>query len=167
MFNEDPFSLIESRALEGERRPTYWCMPAILSSLFFLCFSLFLSQCSLLRYDFLLVITITVIMSPSVHGKGPFYSACRDQFLLFQPLITFVWYVCPCQPLLIRQSFSHYHLLVLVVPPPITRQRRLFCLFICRGPPTYYGVDAFSLYPLWYAPSGSHSSLLLLGSMLS
>ena len=35
MSNEDPLSLIESRALEGERRPTYYCMPDILSSLFF------------------------------------------------------------------------------------------------------------------------------------
>ena len=30
--------LIESKALNGERRPTYWCMFAILSSLFFLFF---------------------------------------------------------------------------------------------------------------------------------
>ena len=35
MFNEDPLSfLIESRALKGERRSTYWCMPVILYSLF-------------------------------------------------------------------------------------------------------------------------------------
>ena len=35
MFNRDPLSfLIESRALEGEKRLTYWCMLVILYSLF-------------------------------------------------------------------------------------------------------------------------------------
>ena len=84
MSNEDPLSLIESRASEGERGPTYWCMPAILISLFFLCFSFFLSWCSLLCYDFLLEITIIVIVIPiPMHGKGPLYSAWRDRILLF------------------------------------------------------------------------------------
>ena len=43
MFNEDPLPfLIESRALEGERRSTYWCMLAVLYFLSFLVFSFFL-----------------------------------------------------------------------------------------------------------------------------
>ena len=65
--------LIESKALKGERRPTYWCMFAILSSLFFLCFSLFFSLCLLLCYDFLLEITITLLVPHPYHAwQGPF-----------------------------------------------------------------------------------------------
>ena len=56
---------------------------------------------------------------------------------------------------------------VLAAPLPITRQRRLFCLFVCRDTLTYCGVSAFSLYPSWHARSGSNSSLLLLGGMSS
>ena len=69
--------------------------------------------------------------------------------------------------LLVRQSFGHQHLLVLAVLLPITRQRRLFCLLVYHVPPTCNDVGAFSLYPSWYAPSDSSSSLLLLGSMSS
>ena len=97
MSYEDPLSLIENRTLERERRSTYWCMPAIPSlslflSLFliflfffpFLSFSQYLFPCS----DFLLEVTITIpLLLLVVHGKGPFYSAYCDQFLLFQPLI--------------------------------------------------------------------------------
>ena len=59
MSDEDPLSFIESRALEGERKPTYWCMPAILSSLFFL--SSFLSAHSYVMI-FFLKITITLLL---------------------------------------------------------------------------------------------------------
>ena len=86
MSNEDPLSLIESRASEGERGPTYWCIPAILSSLFFLCFPFFLSQCSLLCYDFFPRDYYYHDCDPppsAVHGKGPLYSVCRDRILLF------------------------------------------------------------------------------------
>ena len=34
--NVDLLPFIESRAIEGERKSTYWCMPAVLNSLFFL-----------------------------------------------------------------------------------------------------------------------------------
>ena len=100
MFNEDPLSfLIESRALEGERRSTYWCMPTILYSLFsilpsfsFLSFSLpFLSQCLLILLRFSLrgcyysVCDCDLDHDPlfAVHGKAPFYSARRDRILPF------------------------------------------------------------------------------------
>ena len=33
--NIDLLPFIESKAIEGERKSTYWCMPAILNSLFF------------------------------------------------------------------------------------------------------------------------------------
>ena len=38
------------------------------------------------------------------------------------------------------------------MPLPITRQRGLFCLLVCRGTPSYYGVGVFSL-PI---PHGMH-----------
>ena len=55
---------IESKAIEEERRSTYWCMSAILDSVFFFffpsllltfllfCFTSFPSQCLLLGYGF-------------------------------------------------------------------------------------------------------------------
>ena len=164
--------LVESRALEGERGSTYWCMPAILCSLFlfFLILSFFsfrfLSQCFLLCCYSPRGSYYYVCDPPIAHGKVPFYNAYRGQLLLFQPLTTFVWSGCPCQPPLVCQSPSQHHLPVLAVPLPIARQR-LFCLFVCRGILTYYGVGAHSSYPSWHAPSGSNSSLLLLGNMSS
>ena len=41
---------IESKAIEGERRLTYWCMPAVLDSLFF-----FFSPSFLLFFSFVLL----------------------------------------------------------------------------------------------------------------
>ena len=38
------------------------------------------------------------------------------------------------------------------MPLPITRQRRLFCLLVCHGTPSYYGVVVFSLS----IPHGMH-----------
>ena len=99
MFNEDPLPfLVESKALEGERRSTYWCMPDILYSLFsilpnfyFLSFFLpFLSQCLLILlrfsprgycYNALCFFCGLHLDSPTVYGKAPFYSACHDQIL--------------------------------------------------------------------------------------
>ena len=130
-------------------------------------FFLFFSQCLFPCCDSLLEVTITVIIPPTVHDKGPLYNVCRDQLLLFQPLTTFVWSGCHYQPPLVRQSLNHHHLPVLAVPFLITRQKRLFCLFVCRGTFTYYGVSVFSLYPSWHTPSGSSSSLLLLSGMSS
>ena len=63
--NTDVLPFIESKTIEGERKSTYWCMLAVLNSLFFLfhsflllsfllfCFTSFPSQCLLLGYVFL------------------------------------------------------------------------------------------------------------------
>jgi len=58
-------------------------MLAVLSSLFFLCFiPSFLSTYSYF-YDFLLEITITVIVIPHLcTARTPFYIACLDWILL-------------------------------------------------------------------------------------
>ena len=143
--------------LKGERRSTYWCMPTILYSSFsilfnpsfFSFFSLpFLSQCLLICCNSLLKVAITVfvivmVIPLSVHSKGPLYSVCYDWILLFQPLTTFVWSECPCRPLTS---------LPVAQPPSLTcasratRQKRLFCLFACRGTLICYDVSALSLF---------------------
>ena len=86
---------------------------------------------------------IVMVIPFSVHGKGPLYSACHDWILLFQPLTTFVWSKCPCRPLTS---------LPVAQPPSLTcanratRQKRLFCLFACRGTLICYDVSALSLF---------------------
>ena len=84
--------LIESRALEGERRSTYWCMLAVLYSLFsilsFFFFLPFLSRCLLILLWF----------SP----RGCYYNA-----LWLFPLL------CSARPLLIVPAvtgFYHFNL---------------------------------------------------------
>ena len=63
--NANLLPLIESKTIEGERKSTYWCMLAVLNSLFFLfhsflllsfllfCFTSFPSQYLLMGYVFL------------------------------------------------------------------------------------------------------------------
>ena len=77
--------------LKGERgKPTYWCMPIVLS-LFFPQFPLFFPLFSLLSFSFLaLVFFYSVFLllreyplffdSPFKAQQGSFYSACRGQF---------------------------------------------------------------------------------------
>ena len=87
-------SLIESRALEGERVSTYWCMSVILCSPF----SILLSNSSFFSFFFLNVLLIFVVILLEfpitlfviffflffpMHGKSPLYSVCRDRILLF------------------------------------------------------------------------------------
>jgi len=81
MFNEDPFSSIKSRALKGEKRPTYWCISAILNSLFFPLPFLVLSP--VLWFTPRDYYCLDHDPPPLVHGNGPFYSAYCDWFLLF------------------------------------------------------------------------------------
>ena len=107
----------------------------------------------------------------SVHSKGSFIEPTVTGIYCFslKPLTAFVWCGCPYRPLTGHQWFSHHHLPVLAVPLPSARQRRLFCLLACYGFSTHYSVCVcvLSLYPSWHAPSGSISSLLLLGGMSS
>ena len=88
--------LIEIRALEGERRSTYWCMPAVLYSLSilpnfsFLFFFLFLLSVYLFCCNSLLEVAVTMFCDcdpdpdpPAVHSKVLSYSARYDQILPF------------------------------------------------------------------------------------
>ena len=110
--NTNILPFIESKAIEGERRSTYWCMSVILNSLFFFSsryyfllffsFSFFLLTFLPNAYFwlwFFLEIPITVIFSnpPSqCTARGPLYKACRDWYLQFWPLTAFVWCKCHC-----------------------------------------------------------------------
>ena len=116
--------------------------------LFSFFFSFFLNTC----FRFVIFSSRFLLPPPAMHSKGPLYSACYDWFLLFQPLTAFVWFGCPCRPPLVCQLLSQHHLPVLTVPLPITRQRRLFCLFVRRGTLTCYGVGALFLS----IPHGMH-----------
>ena len=151
MSNEDSLSLIESRALKGGNNLLVHVGHSKLSVFPFFLFSSF----SFSVFTYLLRFSprccyYRVRDAPlTVHGKGPLYSACYDRILPFQPLTTFVQSGCSCRPLT--------DLLVTQPPPFIcagraTRQRRLFCLFACRGTLICYGVAALSL-PI---PHGMH-----------
>ena len=96
-------SSIESRLLEGDKRLAYWCMLAILHSLFFLlilsflllCFCYFFLSFSFFFFFFsflalthvvcsdVMILSRGYYCSPTVHGKGPLYTACRDWLLPF------------------------------------------------------------------------------------
>ena len=151
---KNPLSLVESRACRGREGINLLVhayhpislFSFVVSNFSFLFPFLFFSQCLLQCRDFFLKVTI-IVNTPAVHGNSPLYNACRGWILLFQPLITFVWFGYSYRPSLVCQSLSHYHLPVLAVPLLITRQRRLFCSFVCRGTLTCYDVGALSLSP--------------------
>ena len=68
---------------------------------------------------------------------------------------------------LVCQLLIYYHLLVLAMPLPIIRQRKLFCLLVYRGILICSRVGILSYYPSWHAPNGSNSSFPHLGDMSS
>ena len=137
------FVFYREQAIEGERRSTYQCMPAVLNSLFFFFFSLITSyfSFSFVLLPFLLNDYFWVMVFPKnsyycdfsnplpqCTARGPLYRACHDQYLLFQPLTAFVWCGCPCRPLTGHQLFSHYYLLVLTMPLPSLSDKE--CYFV-------------------------------------
>ena len=82
-----------------------------------------------------------------------FYSACRDQILLFCPLTTFVWSGCTCRPPLVR--FHH--------PPQLQTKKKMFYLLACRSTLSCHDVGVFSLYPSCHAPNSSSPNLASFG----
>ena len=134
-------------------------MPPILTSLFFLWFFHSLLSTYSCFYDFLLEITITVIVIPHLcTARAPFYSTYLDRILLSQYLTTFVQSGCTCRPPLVRLCWLCHSLLP-------DKEDYFVCLSAVAPLPATMWV--LSLYPSWHAPSGSNSSLLLLGSMSS
>jgi len=94
--NADLLPLIESKAIEGERKSTYWCMSAVLNSLFFfsspsyfIVFFLFLFyffSFPMLTSGlcFSLEIPITLFRNPLLSAQQDvFHRACHDWYLLF------------------------------------------------------------------------------------
>ena len=106
MVNAQKESLLRfgrEQDLKGERgKSTYWCMPIVLSLLFFLNFlSSFLCFLSyLFPFFFLFSFTLFSFYSMNTlyfsipfsgHGKGPFIVPTMTSFLLLCPLTAFVW----------------------------------------------------------------------------
>ena len=114
---------IESKAIEGERRLTYWCMPAVLDSLFF--FSLLPSYFSFLLFYFLSFSMLTSGLwffprnsyycdfeSPfPVHSKGSFIQS------LLRLIFTVLALNCFC---LVWVSLPTISWSSVVQPPPLT-----------------------------------------------
>ena len=169
MFNKDSFPLIESKTLRGRdginllvhayRSNSLFFFPYFLIFLLFFLFLSFLNACFLFR-GFLL-------RSYYPHSWSP--CTARVPFFIV-PTVTGFYYFNPYPPLSGLGVLADHHWFICVGCATLTtRQRGLFCLFVCCDILTCYGVSALSLslYPLWHAPSGSHLPLLLLGGMSS
>ena len=135
---QNPLPLTESRPLVGENGLTYWCMPAILCSLFLL----FLL--SMLTY---LVMLWFVSSGYYCHEFDPFYCAWQGSFIYFLPWLAFT-----------ILAFNHLCLvwvsllttigLSIVQPPSLTyascptshHQTKKIILFAC---------SLWHSYPLW------------------
>ena len=68
--------------------------------------------------------------------------------------------------LIVNCSATTTYLCWLYRSPLPDKEGYFVCLLVVAFS-TCYSVCALSLYPSWHAPSGSNSSLLLLGGMLS
>ena len=115
---------------------------------FFLCFLFFslifpfssfflITPCFyFLVFKFSIVFSSSPLLLLLYTARAFFYSAYRDWILLFQPLT----------------AFADHHV---YVPLPITRQRGLFCLLVCRGTPFLLQCGfLLSPCPSWHALSG-------------
>ena len=98
MSDKDPLSLVESKALEGERaQPNGACLPLYTPySLFFLVFPFFLFssfpfQCLLICCDSLLEVAITVFVIVMVI----LLSLCTVRVLYIVPAVTRFYYFSP------------------------------------------------------------------------
>ena len=180
-------SSTKGRLLKREKGLAYWCMPTFLHSLFlflilffFLHFVTFILSPSFLSF---LVLTRVVLWwrwccnSLIVVATVVMMILCTARALYILPAVTFFTilpfnYFCldlgvlP-NHLLVCQLLGHHHLLVVAVPLPITRQRKLFYLLLHRGILIHHSVGILSCYPSWHAPSVSNSSVPLLGGMSS
>ena len=65
-----------------------------------------------------------MLVSPCTRQRVPFYSACRDQILLFWPSTIFIWSGCTCRPPLVclcatphRQTKENYFVCLSAVAP--------------------------------------------------
>ena len=155
------------RPLEGERGSTYWCMPAILCSLFFILsfqfflsflFVFFLSIC-LFCCDYLPEITIT--LSPPL-----LYCARQGSFISCLSWLAFTIlafnYLCLVWVYLPTTTSSSVLVASLLLPD---KEDYFVCSFAVAPLPTTVWVLSF--YPSWHAPSDFNSSLLLLGGVSS
>ena len=90
--------------------------------LFFFSLFLFLNTCFL--FPGFEILNPLMLVSPYTRQRVPFYSACRDQILLFWPSTIFIWSGCTCRPPLVclcatphRQTKENYFVYLSVVAP--------------------------------------------------
>ena len=132
---------------EGEKGPIYRCMPTILIltfSFFLVVFFLFFPT-RFFPISFLSFLSLSQSFRCSSFlftARPSFYSACRDPDFTILALnsLCLVW------------MYWSTITVPSVCRPPITRQGRVFCLLVCRGIFSCYGLDYFSL-PI---PHGMH-----------
>ena len=97
----------------------------------------------------------------------PFPFCTRQMPPFIVPVVIGFYYFGPQQPLSGLGVLANHYWFV-CVPLPIARQRKTI-LFVClpwHPLLLWYGC-LLSPYPLWHAPSGSNTALLLLGGMSS
>ena len=82
------------------------------------------------------------VFFPLCTAKDSLYSVCHDRILLFWLLTTFFWSECTL-PTTTGTSVCH---------SPSPDKGKIFCLFVCHGTLSYYGLNVFSL-PI---PHGMH-----------
>ena len=72
--NTDLFPFIESKAIEEEKRSTYWCMPTVLNSLFFFFFFPLVTSYFLLFFSFVfLLFLLNAYFWVMVFPKNSYY----------------------------------------------------------------------------------------------
>ena len=166
--------------LEEERGLTYWCISVILSLYFFFLISnfpflflfLFFSQYLFPCCDFLLEVTITLIMIPSL--------LCTASVLYIMSAVTNFYYMSLELPLsdldvladchqFVSHSASTTYLCQLCHSPSPDKEGYFVRLFAVAFLPAIVWVLSLSLSlsPSWHAHSGSNSFLFLLDGMSS
>ena len=170
---------IESKAIEGERGSTYWCMSTVLNSLFFFSSRYFLLFFSFVLFPFLQCLLLVIVFPrnsyyrdfpppPSAQQGVPYIEPAVISIYCFSLWLSLSGVgVLADHLLVVSCSATTTYLYWLCYSPLPNKEGYFVCLFVCRGFSTHYSVCALSLYPSLHAPSGSNSSLLLLCGMSS
>ena len=141
---KNPLLLAENRTFrgrEGINLLVYACRSMLSIFLSFLSNSSFL----FFLFSFSVFAYFVVILPLRLLLLSPLLSPVHDKGLYIMPTVTgFSFnYLCLVWIYLPTTTGSS----VLAGPLLITRQKRLFCLFVCRNTLTCCGMDALSLYP--------------------
>ena len=119
---------------------------------FLLSFISFLFPCFLFCDSSQVVVTVVLALFLLLCiARAPFYSAYHGRILLFQPLTTFVWSWCTCQPPLDHLCATLHH----------QTKRTILFVSLSWHPFLLLCGCLLSPYPSWHASSGSNLALLI------